>query len=332
MAGFIAGFIRVAVALWLLTLAAQFAGAQVTHVQALEGGVALFEQQRYAEAKARLQRVAESHPEDARAAYYLGRIALMEGNAKEGAQWLERATKADPESARYFRWLGRAYAREALRANKLRGAMLAGRVRGALERAVALDPANIDARTELMQFYLAVPGIVGGSVSKAKEQAAEIAGLNGYRGRIAEGMIAEREDRDEAAREAYQSAIEEYPDSAAAYYALGALHRRAGAFADAVATYRTLLERQPRERAAYYHIGRTGSLSGEHLDEAAAALRRYLDSPPRDDDPSLASAHYRLGIVYERMGDTTQARREYATTLRLDPSQKDARHAMKRLP
>src|SRR5690242_7772025 len=46
--------------------------------QGTANGVALFEARRYAEARTTLEAAAKADPKDARAAYYLGRIALVD--------------------------------------------------------------------------------------------------------------------------------------------------------------------------------------------------------------------------------------------------------------
>ncbi|MBA3658627.1 MAG: hypothetical protein H0W67_03440 [Gemmatimonadales bacterium] len=62
--------------------------------------------------------------------------------------------------------------------------------RAALDRAIMLDPDNLEARTTLMQFLLQAPSIVGGSKSKARGQAQEIARRNPLRGLLARLEIA----------------------------------------------------------------------------------------------------------------------------------------------
>ncbi|MGH7663260.1 MAG: tetratricopeptide repeat protein [Gemmatimonadaceae bacterium] len=307
------------------------AGAQGTTSGQLDAGIALFDQRRYADARTRLREAAESGATEAEASYYLGRIALVEGNPKAGVHWLERAIEREPRRADYHRWLGRAYAREALRAGRFRQAMLAGRIRDSFERAVVLDPREVEARLDLVQFYLVAPSIVGGSEDKAREQAAQIAKLNEYRGAIAAGWVSEDAGQMAEAEQSYRDAIRDYPDSSAAYIALGTLFQRNEEYDRAFDVFEELLRAQPSERAAYYHIGRTGSVSGERLDEAEAALRRYLAHPPGEADPSLASAHYRLGLIYERQGRVDMARKEYEATVRLDPTQKDAEDALERI-
>ncbi len=62
--------------------------------------------------------------------------------------------------------------------------------RAALDRAIVLDPDNLEARTTLMQFLLQAPSIVGGSKSKARGQAQEIARRDPVRGLLARLEIA----------------------------------------------------------------------------------------------------------------------------------------------
>jgi tetratricopeptide (TPR) repeat protein len=62
--------------------------------------------------------------------------------------------------------------------------------RAAVERAIALDPDNLDARSTLMQFLLQAPGIVGGSRDGAREQAVEIERRDRERGLLARLEVA----------------------------------------------------------------------------------------------------------------------------------------------
>lgn len=292
-------------------------------------GQELFEAKRYEEARAALSPAAAEG--DPAAAYYLGRVALVEGNAVDAVRWLERAVDRDAGRADYKLWLARAYGREALDAGFGRRISLARHLRGTLERAIQIEPDNVDARVELLRYYLVAPGIMGGSSRKAREQADAIARVSRLRGQIAAGAIAEGEDRDADAEREYRAAISAAPDSAAGYYALGAFYQRTKQFDKAFATYDDLLRVAPGEMEVQYQLGRTGALSGSRLDDAERALRTFIERLPDGSGSSLASAHLRLAEVYERSKRNELAQREYEIALGLDPRRKEARAGMNRL-
>ena len=79
----------------------------------------------------------------------------------------EKAVALDPNDGLYHLWLGRIYGEKADRAGFLKAAGLAGKVRTEFERAVELSPNSWEARTDLAEFYLEAPGIVGGSKDEA---------------------------------------------------------------------------------------------------------------------------------------------------------------------
>lgn len=294
-------------------------------------GARLFAAGRYAEARPLLAAAAKANPRDTTASFYLGRIALVEGDGARAASWLERAARAAPRNSDYQYWLGNAYGRQALRASKLTQARLAGRIRGAFERAIELDPRHLDARFGLLQYYVVAPGFMGGSVDRAREQARAIARQSPLRGRVAAGVIAEREKDRAAAEREYAAAVAAAPDSALGYSVLGDFYRRAGRYDEAFATFERMRRARPDDASALYLVGRTSAVSGQRLDEGATALAAYVAARRKDTDPPLASAHYRLGTIREKQGRRDLARREYEATLRLDPGQKEAREALARV-
>ena len=317
-----------AVALALTLAAAPLAAQGATPTAA---GVALFDARRYGEARTQLAAAAKANPRDTTAAFYLGRIALAEGDGGRAATWFERAIDAAPRNSEYHFWLGNAFGRQALRASKFTQARLAGRIRGAFERAVALDPDNLDARSGLLQYYVIAPGIMGGSVDKARAEAREIGRRSPLRGRVAAGVIAERQKDVAAAEREYAAAVAAAPDSALGYSVLGDFYRRTKQYDAAFETFARMRRARPSDASALYLVGRTSAVSGQRLDEGADALTAYIAGPRGDTDPPLASAHYRLGTIREKQGRRDQARQEYEATLRLDPEQKEARAGLARV-
>lgn len=299
--------------------------------QDADAGIASFAAHRYADARRELDATLRAHPDDARAHHYLGRIAMHETRFQEAIAHLEKAAALEPTVPEHHILLGRAYGQLAVRSGMTKKFGLAKRARRALERAVELDPESIEARAGLIQFHLLAPGLVGGSTSKARAHAAEIAKRSAFRGALARAWIAEdRKDYDQAARE-YREAITRAPDSLISYWGLAQLWQRGARFDSSFALMDELIERQPAAMPAYYYYGRAASLSGQRLPEAVQALERYLANERHEGDPPLSSAHYRLGLVYERMGEREKAKREFETSLRLEPTRGEVKAALRRV-
>ncbi len=74
-----------------------------------------------------------------------------------------------------------------------------------------------------------------------------------------------------------------------------------------------------------------GALYKTNLDKAEACLKEYLKTEPSKTNPSHASAHWRLGMVYENKGKKDLARKEYESALALDPKHKEAKKALSNL-
>src|SRR5256885_506169 len=106
-------------------------------------------------------------------AFSAGRTAVLAGDYDNAIRQLEHAVDLDDSNADYHYWLGRAVYESAPRANKLRVPGMARRVRNEWERAVALDPNQIDARAGLAEWYAMAPRVMGGNKTRARDQASE---------------------------------------------------------------------------------------------------------------------------------------------------------------
>lgn len=123
----------------------------------------------------------------------------------------KETVKLQPNSSMAHLWLARALGRKAEKSNPLRAAFLVGDIRREFERAVELDPNNVEARSDLLQFYLDAPGAFGGGLDKARRQAEAIERLNKAEGHSARARIAVKEKRYNAAELEYRAAVEADP-------------------------------------------------------------------------------------------------------------------------
>lgn len=315
---------RVLVGTSLLIFAAQPLRAQCTGDAQRAFRAREFDQ---ASAAARVQ--VDHNPRDGAAVYCMGRINEAQSRSGEAVDWFEKAVRLDEQKAEYHLWLGNALGEEAQKANKFRQPFLARRVKTEFERAVELDSTSLDARHGLIQFYSVAPGFMGGSMERARAQAAVIGRLNPMRGHVETAQLLERERDIAGAEREYAAGVAAAPDSAYAYYALGSYYQRQKRWTEAFATYDKLLAVKPNDVVARVQIGRAAAVSGQNLEAGEQQLTSVLAAPPDEFPPiSASSVHYRLGNIYERQGKAERARAEYTEALRLNPKNEDARKSM----
>jgi tetratricopeptide (TPR) repeat protein len=297
----------------------------------LQRAIDTFNARHFADARVALQDLVRREPKNAGAAFWLGRSFLAETSWDAAADWLGKAAEMEPRNSNYHLWYGNAVGSQAERASKFRQPFLAKRVQHEFERAVELDPNNLDARDGLMSFYLQAPGFMGGSEDKARVQANEIRARDPQRGALAMASVLLHAKDTAGAEREFRGAVALTPDSAGPYFRLVQFYVVSQRWDSAFAVADRLLARQPDNRGARYTIGRLGAQSGQHLDRAEAALREYLGYTPKPNEPTLAGAHWRLGMVLERRGDPAGARKEYQAALALQPDLKAAKDALAKL-
>lgn len=199
------------------------------------------------------------------------------------------------------------------------------------EIAVQLDENNLDAKEDLISYYLQAPGIMGGSTDKAKVLAEKLTELDKLRGYRALWQIYEKEKQYDQAESLYKQAIEEFPENVNLRFRLGYFYQRREKYPEAFEVFEKMVQDSSNNLSALYQIGRTGALSGQNLDRAEECFKIYLQHEPGKNMPSWAGAHWRLGMVYEHKNQKDLARKEYQVALKLDPEFKAAKKALKKL-
>src|SRR4051794_21868383 len=91
-------------------------------------GVPLFDAGDWAAAKAEFSTAVQKNDRDARAHYYLGRIALLDDDVDVAAAQFERAVALDEGVSDYHMWYGTALSQQAGRASALKQPFIARQV------------------------------------------------------------------------------------------------------------------------------------------------------------------------------------------------------------
>ncbi len=241
----------------------------------------------------------------------------------------ERAVKLDPQKSLYHLWLGRIYGEKAARAGFLSAAGLAKKVRNSFERAVELDPKSVEARTDLAEFYLEAPGIVGGGQDKARAQADALRSMNPAMAHWVLARIAGKNKDGEGAEREFRVAIEASHGTAQHWLHLAQFLAHANQLDEMEQALRTM-ESSPVDRADSLMDG--GSLllhTSRSYPLAVRLLRRYLPSPV-EEGPAF-KAHDYLGQVLEKQGDRRAAGEEYRAALALSHTYVRAQEDLKRV-
>jgi len=282
-------------------------------------------------APAAAEALAKRTPDDADAWVAVTRARLQARQPAKAIEAAEKATRLGPKNAQAFYWLGNAYGNRIGEVNMLSKMGLAPKLRDAFEKAVALDPTLVDARSSLVEFYLQAPAVVGGGVDKAKAQAAAIGRYDRFKGLLAQARIAGHEKNTAKALKLYESARALKPGDPQARMLVLSAYQQAEHWRDAYETASRWAIDEPANPKPRYQLGRIAAVSGQYLSEGEVALRKYLQLARKPDDPEPKHARYRLGQVLAHAGRKDEARVELQAALKLDPRFAEAREALAKL-
>ncbi len=256
---------------------------------------------------------------------------LYAGNWDAGITACEKAVALDRGNSQYHLWLGRIYGEKADHSAFLAAAGLARKVHSEFETAVRLNPADAAARTDLAEFYLEAPGIVGGGRDKAAAQAEKIAALDPVKAGWIKGRIAEKNKDFVAAETAYRSAVQVSHGRADAWVNLARFYRNRGRFDEMTAAIQQVSSGKGNQPEMLMDAAQVVIHSGRDLPLAAQLLRRYLSSSSMVEAAPAFRAHYLLGTLLEQQGDKQAAAQEYRAALSLAKSFSLAQNALDRL-
>jgi len=349
-------------ALALLLSAVVFGRASAATDPAAE----MIERGAYKRARADLERRLAARPDDPTTLALMGQVKLAYGDVESARTMSERAVQLDPGNAEFHLWLGEAYGLTAQKAGVLKKLGWAKKFRHETETAIALDPKQVEARENMVQFFLEAPRIAGGDRKKAKAMADTIVVIDRARGLLVKARIA-LADKDTATADArYREAARVEPKSYDGCIGAASWFANSGRdWKEAETDARAALEIGP-DRIGSYAVLAAACARGDRwqelddiLDRAGRALpdnlsahfyaaialiaetkdapraerylRAYLGVEPEPNRPSWARAHWKLAAALEQQGKKAEAIAELEAAIKLEPGLEDAKKDLKRL-
>src|SRR5438132_1831034 len=318
-------------AVLLMTSTAMVAGT-IKQETSLEAGRHAYESSEYVKAVQALQAAAARDPQNADVQLLLAKSYLELQQHDAAIKSAERAVAIDARNSIYHEWLGRAYGEKADHASWFSAISLAKKTRKEFETAVQLDARNFSARQVLIEFDCSAPGLVGGGEEKAWPQIKQLAEMDAAEGHFAAGNCRRQKKDFAVADEEFTKALESNPKSAELIYDIGDYAAKR-AEPELLLKVADLGERvAPGDPRREFYRGVALVLKNESLEKAERLLTAYAKKAPmRTGYPRPAWIHTWLGRLFEEQNKMEEAANEFESALKLDPKNKMAQEAMKRL-
>jgi tetratricopeptide (TPR) repeat protein len=223
----------------------------------------------------------------------IGRNYYMQAEYRKATESLEKAVAADPGSSDHELWLARACGRRAETSSPFTAPGYASQARQHFEKSVQLNPRNLEALSDLFEYYLAAPGFLGGGYQKAAATAERIAALDVAEGHLAHARLAENRKDFRVAEEHLQQAIAAAPQQMGRLIDLARFLASRGRFQEAERAFTRAESLSPGSAKLLYARADTYVKYHKNIELAKDLLRRYLnltltvDDPPRSDAEKL---------------------------------------------
>jgi tetratricopeptide (TPR) repeat protein len=331
----------------------------------------LIAEQHYRRAETLVRSVLAKQPKDIEELIQLSTIQWSYGELAGAQATAEKAVTLAAESAaahaQLVNILGAELANK--KTGAMEKMSLSRRFRNEADRTLQLDPNNIYANEALARYSWYAPMLAGGDKTRAMKIVARVIRIDSTRGYALKAELDATQDQQRALGD-WKEAVVAQPQSYLAHTGLGLCLFQTGGpenGKDAEEQAKTAIAIDPSRAAAYRLLASiyASTEQWQKLDaviqEARAAVpddrgaefaaariileknfqtqfaraeeyfRSYVQVPAEGLEPSVAVAHWQLGLVLEKEGRRNTALQEVQTAAALDPSLDEAKHDARRL-
>jgi Flp pilus assembly protein TadD len=220
----------------------------------------------------------------------MGRNYYQQGDFKRATDNLDKAVAGDPQNSETALWLGRAYGRRAETSMPFTAPGYASKARQWFERAVQLNPRNVEAMSDLFEYYLEAPGFLGGGLDKAANLAERISKVDPAEGDQAQAKLAERRKEFGRAEEHLRRAIDLAPHQVGRIIDLAKFLGKQGRYQEAEQSFARAEKIAPNSPKLIYAKADLYVKCKRNLDVARELLKQYMTLQLTADDPPRSEA------------------------------------------
>lgn len=262
-------------------------------------------QKQYKNAQAEMISFLNSNPNHKEAIELLGDAYGYQKKWDAAIKQYKTLKQKEPKNANYHYKYGGALGMKALSISKLKALGIIGDVKGSFLKAAELDPKHIETRWALVELYVSLPGIVGGSFSKALKYANELEKLSKVDGYLAKGYVYEYDDEPELAEKYYRLAIK-VGGSVTCYNKLTTFYENRNQPEKAINNIEEA-NRKLQRNGMHYQIGKVCADYNIQLDKGEKCIKAYLSNHSAKDGVPKAWAYYRLAQIHKHKKNKSEA-------------------------
>ena len=264
-----------------------------------------------------LDQVLTSEPQNAQAHNLRCRIYLQEQRWNEAVKSCQAAVKLAPGNSDFHLWLARAMGEKADRVSFITAFKMAKQIHQEFETAASLDPHNADALSDLGEFYVEAPAIVGGGLDKAVKVAQQLDAFEPDRAHYIRARMAEGRKDYAAAEGEYKAAIAGAKDPAGAWMDLASFYRHRQRWDDMINAVHSGAAADTQHDVALADGASVLIKAGRDLPFARQLLEQYLASPNQSEDAPAFQAQVQLGKLLDQLGNPQGAQQQFAAAQEL---------------
>ncbi|GAA3565131.1 hypothetical protein [Snuella lapsa] len=265
----------------------------------------LFQKKQFVDAEIELKKILKNDPNNLETIELLGDAYGYQKKWDEAIVQYKRLVGVKPSEANYHYKYGGVLGMKALAVSKLQALGIIGDVKAAFLKAAELDKNHIDTRWALVELYMQLPGILGGSKKKSLEYANELEALSKVDGYLAKGYIYEYDNEPELAETYYKRAIR-VGGSLTCFNKLIRFYEKNELPDRAIKTIEDAQKRHQRN-TLHYQIGKVSAEYKVELQKGERCLHTYLDNYTIADGVPKAWAYYRLAQIHKHKKNKPKA-------------------------